>query len=120
MKRPGGPETLDMVDWPEPVLGPGQALVEVATAGVNFMDTGVRRGLFWTEMPDPKVIGVEGAGRVLAVGDKGDSVQPRQRIATVASPKRQFACPVARVCTSSTTAVRAERAPASRDDHPYN
>ncbi len=37
--------------------------------GVNFMDIGVRQGMAWTDIPNPKVLGVEGAGRVLAVGD---------------------------------------------------
>jgi hypothetical protein len=57
MNRPGGPEVLEMIDRPEPIPGPGEALVEIAAAGVNFMDIGVRRGAFWTEMPDPKVLG---------------------------------------------------------------
>jgi NADPH2:quinone reductase len=86
MSRPGGPEVLEMVDRPEPIPGPGEALVETAAAGVNFMDTGVRRGLFWTEMPDPKVLGVEGAGRVLAVGEDVRSLQPGQRVAWVYAP----------------------------------
>ena len=70
MKRAGGTEVLELVDRPDPVLDPGQALVQVAAAGVNFMDTAVRRGQFWTEMPMPRGVGVEGAGRVLAVGDE--------------------------------------------------
>ena len=65
----GGCETLEHVERPDPVTGPGQALVEVAVAGVNFMDIGVRRGTLGTEVPYPKVLGVEGMGRVLAVGD---------------------------------------------------
>jgi len=62
MNRPGSTEVLEVVDRPDPVAGPGQALVEVAAAGVNFMDTGVRRGQFWTEMPLPRGLGVEGDG----------------------------------------------------------
>jgi NADPH:quinone reductase-like Zn-dependent oxidoreductase len=79
MNRPGSTEVLEVVDRPDPVAGPGQALVEVAAAGVNFMDTGVRRGQFWTEMPLPRGLGVEGMGRVLAVGNGVNSVQPGQR-----------------------------------------
>jgi NADPH2:quinone reductase len=86
MARAGGPNVLERVDWPEPVPGPGQALVEVAAAGVNFMDTGVRRGVIWTEMPLPRILGVEGAGRVLAVGDGVDHVRPGQRVAWVYAP----------------------------------
>src|ERR1700726_3788678 len=86
MNRAGGTEVLEVVDRPDPVPRPGQALVEVAAAGVNFMDTGVRRGQFWTEMPLPRVLGVEGVGRVLAVGDGVHSVQPGQRVAWVHAP----------------------------------
>jgi NADPH2:quinone reductase len=40
MNHPGGTEVLEVVDRPDPVPRPGQALVEVAAAGVNFMDMG--------------------------------------------------------------------------------
>jgi NADPH2:quinone reductase len=92
MTRAGGTEVLEVVDRPEPVPSPGQALVEVAAAGVNFMDTGVRRGLLWTEMPLPRTLGVEGSGRVLAVGDGVNSVQPGQRVAWVYVPGSYAAC----------------------------
>jgi len=86
MMRPGAPDVLELVDRPKSTPGPGEALVEIAAAGVNFMDTGVRRGLFWTEMPDPKILGVEGMGRVVAVGDDVNSVQLGQRVAWVYAP----------------------------------
>jgi NADPH2:quinone reductase len=86
MARQGGPDVIEMVEQPEPVPGPGEALVEIAAAGVNFMDTGVRRGLAWTEMPNPKVLGVEGAGRVLAIGDGVDRIAPGDRVAWVYAP----------------------------------
>ena len=86
MSSPGGIEVLTLIDAAEPRAGIGQVLVEVAAAGVNFMDTGVRRGQFWTEMPNPKVLGVEGAGRVLEVGPGVDDVQPGQRVAWVYAP----------------------------------
>ncbi len=86
MTRAGGPEVLELADWPEPAAGAGEVLVEVAAAGVNFMDTGVRRGDFWTGLPLPRVLGVEGAGRVLAVGAGVDDVRPGQRVAWVYAP----------------------------------
>lgn len=86
MSAPGGIDVLALVERAEPFLGAGQALVEVAAAGVNFMDIGVRRGQFWTEMPNPKVPGVEGVGRVLAVGDGVDHIKPGQRVAWVYAP----------------------------------
>lgn len=83
MNRAGGPEVLEYVERPDPVPGASDALVEIAVAGVNFMDTGVRRRIAWTEMPDPKVRGVEGVGRVLAVGDGVGDIKPGQRVAWV-------------------------------------
>ena len=45
MNGTGGREMLEHVERPDPVVGPGQALVEIAFAGVNFMDIGVRQGM---------------------------------------------------------------------------
>src|SRR5258705_191471 len=86
VRRAGGPDVLELVDIPEPTPGPGQALVEVHAAGVNFMDSGVRQGLFWTEMRYPKRLGVEGAGRVRAVGAGVDAIRPGERVAWVYAP----------------------------------
>jgi len=77
---------LEHVERPDPVAGQGEALVEVAFAGVNFMDIGVRRGTVWADMPNPKVLGVEGVGRVLALGDGARGVAPGQRVAWVYAP----------------------------------
>ena len=40
----GGPEVLQVTDVPAPEPGPGQLLVEVAAAGVNFADIYAREG----------------------------------------------------------------------------
>jgi NADPH2:quinone reductase len=61
-------------------------VVEVAAAGVNFMDIGVRQGMAWTDIPNPKVLGVEGAGRVLAVGDGAGEFEVGDRVAWVYAP----------------------------------
>lgn len=86
MSGGGGGEVLEYVERPDPVVRPGEALVEIAFAGVNFMDIGVRTGNFWKEMPDPKILGVEGAGRVLAIGDGVEGLRPGQRVAWVYAP----------------------------------
>nr|WP_292330278.1 alcohol dehydrogenase catalytic domain-containing protein [Mesorhizobium sp.] len=72
---------MEFAELPEPEPAPGEVLVKVAAAGVNFMDTGVRRGLAWTDVPNPKVLGVEGAGRVISVGQGVDRLAP-----AIASP----------------------------------
>lgn len=82
----GGCDVMEFVERPEPVVTAGHALVEVSLAGVNFMDIGVRQGMAWTEIPNPKVLGVEGAGRVLSVGDGVTGLAVGDRVAWVYSP----------------------------------
>ena len=62
----GGPEVLIPTELPDPTPGPGELLVEVAVAGVNYIDTYQRQGIY--TMPLPFVPGLEGAGRVREVG----------------------------------------------------
>jgi NADPH2:quinone reductase len=87
MNGTGGREMLEYVERPDPVAaGPGEALVEIALAGVNFMDIGVRQGMAWNEVLNPKILGVEGVGHVLAVGDGVEGIEPSQRVAWVYAP----------------------------------
>jgi NADPH2:quinone reductase len=62
----GGPEVLIPTELPDPTPGPGELLVEVAVAGVNYIDTYQRQGIY--SMALPFVPGMEGAGRVREVG----------------------------------------------------
>lgn len=68
--RFGGPEELVAGEAPEPVAGPGEVLVEVAVAGMTFVETRIRRGTDrWHERPRlPYVPGSLVAGRVGALG----------------------------------------------------
>ena len=63
----GGPEVLEYgpIDVAEP--GEGEILVEVHAAGINFIDTYRRSGVY--PMDYPHTVGVEGAGVVTAVGE---------------------------------------------------
>ncbi len=74
----GGPEVLQLDEIPVPVPGPGEVRVGLRFAGVNFIDTYFRSGLY-DAGPLPARVGKEGAGVVTAVGDGvGDgSVGPR-------------------------------------------
>ena len=68
----GGPDVLRLAELPDPAPGPGQLLVELAAAGVNYIDTYYRSGAY--PMPLPFIPGSEGAGPVPAVGpDVGDA-----------------------------------------------
>ncbi|UIJ46549.1 quinone oxidoreductase [Sphingomonas cannabina] len=82
----GGPEVLELLDLPEPVPGSGEVLIEVAASGVNFMDVGVRQGMAWHEMPLPRALGVEGTGRIIALGEGVTDLAVGQRVAWVYAP----------------------------------
>ncbi|MFB7668062.1 quinone oxidoreductase [Kitasatospora sp. NPDC056138] len=64
----GGPEVMRWTELPDPVPGPGEALVRLGAAGVNYMDTGARAqgGPGWEA---PVVLGAEGMGYVAALGE---------------------------------------------------
>ena len=87
MNGTGGREVLEYADWPDPVVGPGHAVVRISVAGVNFMDIGVRQGMPWTEPPVyPQPLGVEGAGVVEEVGDGVDDIAVGDRVSWVYAP----------------------------------
>jgi NADPH2:quinone reductase len=75
----GGPEVLRSEDVAQPAPGPGQVLVKVEAAGVNFIDIYQRRGLY--PVPLPFTPGQEAAGTVAAVGPGVTEVQPGDRVA---------------------------------------
>ena len=63
----GGPEKLKVEQVAEPSPGPGDLLVDVDAAGLNFIDTYQRSGLYPLDFPFTP--GVEGAGTVAALSD---------------------------------------------------
>lgn len=75
----GGPEVMQLEELPVPTPGPGQALVKVAAAGVNFIDIYQRLG--WYKIPLPAIPGGEGAGVVEAVGPGVTGVTAGDRVA---------------------------------------
>ena len=64
----GGPDVLDFIEVDDPVPGPRDLLVRTVAAGVNFIDTYRRSGVY--PMTYPHVVGSEGAGEVVAVGSQ--------------------------------------------------
>jgi NADPH:quinone reductase len=75
----GGPEVLEYVERPTPAPGPGQVLIKMAAAGVNFIDIYQRSG--WYKAPLPATPGNEGAGVAEAVGDGVTDVAIGERVA---------------------------------------
>jgi len=64
----GGPEVLQLDEIPVPVPGAGEVRIALHFAGVNFIDTYFRSGLY-DPGPLPARVGKEGAGVVTAVGE---------------------------------------------------
>jgi NADPH2:quinone reductase len=65
-------EVLELVEVDRPVPGPGQVLVRVRAAALNFADVLLVRGQYQARPPLPFTPGVELCGEVIAVG-AGDS-----------------------------------------------
>ncbi|WP_034261293.1 zinc-binding dehydrogenase [Actinospica robiniae] len=91
----GPPAALGFVeDWPEPVLGPGQALVDVAYAGITFVETQIRAG----RPPNPAmapalpaVLGNGVGGVVTAVGPDVDEGLVGTRVVAAAGGRGGYA-----------------------------
>jgi len=81
IKRYGGPEVLEYGELPDPVPGPGEALVRVRYAGVNFTDIYHRAGTYQGTLPFTP--GVEGVGVVEKLGSGVTEVKVGDRVGWV-------------------------------------
>jgi len=75
----GPPEDLVFADLADPVPGPGQLVVRVRAASVNFPDVLLIAGTYQVRLPVPFIPGSELAGVVLAAGD-GTRCKPGDRV----------------------------------------
>lgn len=66
----GGIEVIEMRDVPVPVPGPGEVLFKSQYAGVNFIDTYQRGGVY--KLPMPHILGNESSGVIVALGPGHD------------------------------------------------
>jgi NADPH:quinone reductase len=83
--NPGPPEALRPVRRPVPRPGPGEALVRVAAAGVNYPDLLQRQGKYPPPPGAPDIPGLEIAGEVVAIGDGTTSVCVGERVCALVS-----------------------------------
>jgi len=79
VSQTGGPEVLALVELPVPEPAANEALVQIKTAGVNFIDVYFREGRY--PAPLPFIIGQEGAGVVVGVGADVRTLQLGDRVA---------------------------------------
>ncbi|MEA2691802.1 MAG: NADPH:quinone reductase [Acidobacteriota bacterium] len=95
----GGPEMLRYEEVPDPAPGPGEAVVRVEAAGVNFIDVYHRTGLYKVASL-PFTAGQEGAGTVESVGGEVKDLRPGDRVAWTSvqgSYAEKAAVPVAKL-----------------------
>ncbi len=79
IRTTGGPEVLEYVETAPPRVSSGHVLVEVEAAGLNYIDTYHRQGLYPVEFP--LVPGMEGAGTVTEVGPGTQGFSVGDRVA---------------------------------------
>jgi NADPH2:quinone reductase len=87
MTETGGPEVLRLTDLADPTPGPGEILIKVESAAVNFADVTRRRGdPFDQPTPLPFTPGIEVAGTVVAVGEGADGPPVGSAVFGIAGP----------------------------------
>jgi NADPH2:quinone reductase len=79
-KEFGPLENLTVEDGPEPVAGPGQVVVDVKAAGVNFVDALFVQGKYQIKPPTPFTPGSDIAGVVSALGEGVSSAAVGDRV----------------------------------------
>ena len=107
-QQPGGPEVLEYASVEPPTPGPGQLLIKVAAAGVNFIETYQRRGTYKVDYPFTP--GAEAAGTIEAIGEGVEDFSVGDRIATAEASKTYAEYAVV-------DASKALPVPAGVDDH---
>jgi len=81
VRKSGGPEELKLEEIPVPDPPAGHARIEVAAAGLNFIEVYQRSGLYPVALPATP--GSEGAGEVVALGPDVKTLRVGDRVASV-------------------------------------
>jgi len=81
--EPGGPDTLRLTELPDPVPGPGELLVRVRAAAVNYPDVLIIEDKYQFRPPRPFAPGGEIAGEVEAAGEGVAGWTPGDRLIAV-------------------------------------
>lgn len=79
----GGPDVLAVAELPDPVAAPGEVVVEVRAAGVNFADVMARLGHYAAQLTLPYLGGFEFSGVVVDAGDGSSRFAVGDRVAGV-------------------------------------
>ena len=85
-KSHGTAENLSLeTEWPEPIIGADDVLVDVKAAGLNFPDTLIIEGKYQVKPELPFIPGAEAAGVVSAVGEKVSNVKVGDEVIFIGS-----------------------------------
>jgi NADPH:quinone reductase-like Zn-dependent oxidoreductase len=76
-----GAENLKIVELPDPIAGPGEAVVRVRACSLNYRDLAVMRGAYGGNVKPPLIPLSDGAGEVVSVGTGVTRVKPGDRVA---------------------------------------
>lgn len=79
-KQTGGPEVIEWVTEEHPDPGPGEVTIEHGAVGLNYIDTYHRRGIYPVALPSG--LGLEAAGRIVALGQGVEGFSVGDRVAT--------------------------------------
>jgi NADPH:quinone reductase-like Zn-dependent oxidoreductase len=81
LEKHGTPDdALEVREWPEPAPGPGQILIDVRAAGINFADVLARTGLYPDAPKTPCVMGYEVAGTIAGTGTEVSGLDVGDRV----------------------------------------
>jgi NADPH2:quinone reductase len=78
--RYGTPDELELADLPEPAAGPGEAVVRVRAAALNFFDTLIIAGKYQHKPPFPFSPAAEFAGEIESIGPGVEGLAPGDRV----------------------------------------
>lgn len=76
----GGPEVLKLEEFPTPIPGPGEVLVELHAAALNHVDILVREGWPGLNLEMPHISGSDGSGVIAALGSGVEDLQEGDRV----------------------------------------
>ena len=87
---------LDLIDIPEPSVGPNDVKVKVLRTGICGTDVHIEKWDGWARktVQTPRVIGHEFVGRIVAVGDLVTDLRPGQ----IVSGEGHYVCGRCRAC----------------------
>src|SRR6476646_5643188 len=76
----GPPASLQILEEPDPTVGPGRVVVAVDAAGVNYADALTVAGTYQIKIPLPFTPGMEMAGTIVELGDGVEALSVGDRV----------------------------------------